>query len=97
MRKLLIMSAALATGALSMTALAEQQTQQTAANEGMKATGKVMEVDKDSGQITVNDQTYVMPKESGGAAMMPQVGAEVTLYYEEQNGQKMITRIGQAQ
>ncbi len=94
MRKLLIMSAALATAAWSMTALAEEQ---MAADEGMKATGTVMEVDNDSGEIKINDQTYVMPKESGGAAMMPQVGAEITLFYEEQNGQKVITRIGQAQ
>jgi hypothetical protein len=28
---------------------------------------------------------------------MPQVGAEVTLYYEEKDGEKTITRIGQAE
>ena len=33
----------------------------------------------------------------GGAAVMPQVGSKVTLYYEEKNGQKTVTRIGQAQ
>jgi hypothetical protein len=38
-----------------------------------------------------------MPEESGGASLFPQTGAEITLYYEEQGGQKVITRIGQAQ
>jgi hypothetical protein len=29
--------------------------------------------------------------------MFPQVGAPVTVFYEEQNGKNVITRIGQAQ
>jgi hypothetical protein len=57
----------------------------------------VTEVDQDTNEITIDDQTFVMPKASGGASLMPQVGAEVTLYYEEKDGEKMITRIGQAE
>jgi hypothetical protein len=35
--------------------------------------------------------------EQAGTAMFPQVGAEVTVFYEEQAGKNVITRIGQAQ
>jgi hypothetical protein len=42
-------------------------------------------------------QTFVMPEEGGGASLFPQVGAEVTVFYEEQGGKNVITRIGQAQ
>jgi hypothetical protein len=103
MRKLLIAAGALAAGVLSLNvpvSLAigpETGGQQTAANEGMKVTGTVMEVNQDSGEITIGDQTFVMPKESGGASMMPQVGADVTVYYEEKDGKKTVTRIGQAE
>jgi hypothetical protein len=38
-----------------------------------------------------------MPEEGGGASLFPQVGAEVTVFYEEQGGKNVITRIGQAQ
>jgi hypothetical protein len=72
-------------------AIAEQQGAVT------KVTGMVTEVDQDTHEITIDDQTFVMPKESGGASLMPQVGAEVTLYYEEKDGEKTITRIGQAE
>ena len=37
-----------------------------------------------------------MPEEGGGATLFPQVGAEVTVFYRE-DGQKVITRIGQAE
>jgi hypothetical protein len=76
---------------LPLQALAEQQGAVT------KVTGMVTEVDQDTNEITIDDQTFVMPKESGGASLMPQVGAEVTLYYEEKDGEKTITRIGQAE
>jgi hypothetical protein len=36
-------------------------------------------------------------QEGGGASLFPQVGAEVTVFYEEQGGKNVITRIGQAQ
>jgi hypothetical protein len=38
-----------------------------------------------------------MPKEGGRAALFRQVGSEVTLSYEEKEGKKVITRIGQKQ
>ncbi len=102
MRKLLIMSAALAAGALSLPAMAAQQSEQTstsqqsAANQGNEVTGTVTEVSKDKQQITVNGQKFRMEM-GGGAAMMPNVGDRITLYYQERDGQKTVTRIGQAQ
>jgi Cu/Ag efflux protein CusF len=102
MRKLLIMSAALAAGALALPAVAAQQSQQSSANQqttadpGTKVTGMVTEADKDTQQITINGQTFHM-EHGGGAAMFPNIGDEVTLYYEERNGQKTVTRIGQPQ
>jgi Protein of unknown function (DUF1344) len=84
--------AALLAGMLPLqAAVAEQQGAVT------KVTGMVTEVDEDTNEITIDDQTFVMPEESGGASLMPQVGAEVTLYYEEEDGEKTITRIGQAE
>ena len=102
MRKLLIISAALAAGALSLPALAAQQSQQSstgqqiAANEDNKVTGTVTEVSKDKQEITLDGQKFRMEM-GGGAAMMPSVGDKITLFYEERNGQKTVTRIGQAQ
>jgi hypothetical protein len=52
--------------------------------------------DKDRHQIAVDDQSFAMPT-GGGAAMMPQVGAEITLFYRDEGDKKLITRIGQAQ
>jgi hypothetical protein len=101
MRKLLIIAAALAAGTLSLTAGAAQQSAQTsanqqmAANEGTKVTGTVTEADKDKQQITVDGQTYRMEM-GGGAALWPSVGDKITLYYQDRNGEKTVTRIGQA-
>jgi EF hand len=73
---------------------AAQQAQPQAA-EGMQVTGMVTEADQQTREITIDDQTYVMPAEGGGASLFPQVGAEITLFYKEESGQKVITRIGQ--
>jgi len=101
MRKLMLTVAALATGALSLNgAIAQQtQTEQQAlqGQDDMKVTGMVTEVDKDTNEITVDDETFVMPDSAGGASVMPQVGAEITLFYREEGDEKLITRIGQAQ
>ena len=35
--------------------------------------------------------------DQAGTAMFPKFGAEVTLFYEEQDGKNVVTRIGQAQ
>lgn len=92
MHRLALMAAVVLASVLPLlAAVAEQQ------GAGTKVTGMVTEVDEDTHEITIDDQTYVMPKESGGASLMPQVGSEVTLFYEEQDGQKTITRIGQAE
>jgi hypothetical protein len=98
MRKLLMMSAALAAGMLSLsgaTSQAAQPTQQMAA-KSMKVTGMVTAANLNKQQITVDGQTFQMAM-GGGETVWPQVGAGVTLYYQNRNGQKTVTRIGQAQ
>ena len=98
MRKLMLVAAALAAGAVGLNETAAQQTQQQgqAAEEAMKVTGMVTETDETTHEITIGDKTFVMPEQSG-TAMFPQVGAEITVFYEEQDGKNVITRIGQAQ
>ena len=100
MRKLMLIGAALAFGAFGLNQALAQQTQQQggqAAEEDMKVTGMVTEADQQTKEITIEDQKFVMPEEGGGASLFPQVGAEVTVFYREEGGQKVITRIGQAQ
>ena len=101
MRKLMLSAAALAAGAVGLNGVAAQQTQQQGSQQGsaeeMKVTGMVTEADQQTKEITIGDKTFIMPEEGGGAAMFPQVGAEVTVFYEEQDGKNVITRIGQAQ
>jgi opacity protein-like surface antigen len=98
MRKLLMMSAALAAGMLSLsgaTSQAAQPTQQSQkmAAKGMKVTGMVTAANLGKQQITVDGQTFKMAM-GGGETVWPQVGADVTLYYQNRNGQKTVTRIG---
>jgi hypothetical protein len=100
----MLMAAALAAGALALNGAAAQQTQQDQqaqqteeGADGMKVTGMVTDVDKDANEITIDGKNYIMSDTGGGAAMMPQVGAEITLFYREEGGQNLITRIGQAQ
>jgi hypothetical protein len=78
---------------------AEQVERQQGAGqeEDTKVTGIVTAADSQTHEITIDGESYVMPEEGGGASLFPQTGAEVTLYYEEQGGEKVITRIGQAQ
>ncbi len=112
MHKAMLLATALAAGALTIPYAAaqdvkhppaegagtdSQQAQQGAAQEGMQITGVVTAADPQTQKITIEDQTFVMPKEGGGAALFPKVGSEVTLSYREEDGQKMITRIGQKQ
>jgi hypothetical protein len=42
----------------------------------------------------IDGQSFDM-QQSGPLALTPQVGQKVTVFYEERNGQKVITRIGQ--
>jgi ABC-type phosphate transport system substrate-binding protein len=90
MRKVMLVAAALTAGVVGLNETA-------AAAEDMKVTGTVTEADKTTNEITIGDKTFVMPEEAGGASMFPQVGAEVTVSYEEQDDQNVITRIGHAQ
>jgi hypothetical protein len=85
MRKIMLVAAALAVGAVEM-----------ASAEEMKVTGKVTEANQEEKQITVGDKTFDM-SDQAGTSMFPQVGAEVTVFYEEQDGKNVVTRIGQAQ
>jgi hypothetical protein len=74
-----------------------QQQQGAEEEEGTKVTGIVTAADTPTKEITIDGETYVMPAEGGGASLFPQIGTEVTLYYEEQGDQKVVTRIGQAE
>jgi hypothetical protein len=95
MRKIMLVAAVLTAGAVGLNRTAAQQIQQGSEGE-MKVTGMVTEADQETKEITIGDQTFVM-SDQAGTAMFPQVGAEVTVFYEEQGGKNVITRIGQAQ
>jgi hypothetical protein len=113
MHKAMLLATALAAGAITVPYAAAQDVtnppaegagtdsqqvqEEGSGEEGTKVTGLVTAADPQTQEITIDDQTYVMPKEGGGAALFPQVGAEVTLSYREEGGQKVITRIGQKQ
>jgi hypothetical protein len=52
--------------------------------------------DPETHEITIGEQTYVMPEE-GGSVSIPSGGAEITLFYKEEGVQNVITRIGPKQ
>jgi hypothetical protein len=87
MRKLMLIGAALTVGALGLNqGLAEQQQgSEQAAEEDMKVTGMVTEADQETKEISIEDQKFIMPEEGGGASVFPQVGAEVTVFYREED------------
>jgi hypothetical protein len=62
--------------------------------EEKSVSGNVRSADSESGKIVINDQTFIMPRQTG-TDMMPQPGDPVTLYYEERGGEMVVTRIGQ--
>ena len=95
MRKPMFLTAALAASALALGGAAADEAKQS--GDDAKVTGMVTEVDKDSNEITIDDQTFIMADSAGGASMMPQVGAEITVFYREEGDKRLITRIGQAQ
>jgi hypothetical protein len=66
------------------------------AGEASKVTGTVEQVDKQTGRIVIDGQSFDM-QQSGPLALTPQVGQKVTVFYEERNGQKVVTRIGQGE
>jgi hypothetical protein len=65
-----------------------------AASAVNEVTGTVQKVDKVS-RVVIDGQTFVM-KASGPLALVPQVGHKVSLFFDERNGENVITRIGQA-
>jgi hypothetical protein len=85
MRKIMLVAAALALGAVGTASAAE-----------MKVTGKVTEANQQEKQITVGDKTFDL-SDQAGTFMFPKVGSEVTVFYEEQDGKNVVTRIGNAQ
>jgi hypothetical protein len=67
-----------------------------AASEANMVTGMVQKVDQRHGRVVIDGQTFIM-NESGPLALVPQVGHRgVALFFDERNGEKVITRIGQA-
>ena len=95
MHKMVLLAAVLAAGVLTLGDASAQQGEQQATEEDMKVTGMVTAADQQTGEITIDERTYVMPKESEEASLFPQVGAEITLFYREEGDQKVVTRIGQ--
>jgi hypothetical protein len=93
MRKFMLIAAALVAGAggVSQT-VAAQDVKPTAVVEEMKVTGVVTKADQHKREITIGDKSFVLTNEA-----FPQVGAKVTAFYENRNGQNVVTRIGQAQ
>ena len=65
-------------------------------SSGTEVTGIVSQADKQAGWIIVDGQTYVLSQKGGGDVGMPAAGEKVTLAYKEQDGQKVITKLGQA-
>lgn len=96
MRRLLFILVALAAGALALHEAPAQQDQQQTPTGEMEVTGIVTEADEETREITINDQTFVMP-EGGGAALFPAAGDEITLFYRQEGDQNVVTRIGQKQ
>jgi hypothetical protein len=66
-----------------------------AASEANMVTGMVQKVDQRHGRVVIDGQTFIM-NESGPLALVPQVGHRVALFFDGRNGEKVITRIGQA-
>ena len=65
-------------------------------SSGTEVTGIVTQADKQAGWIIVDGQTYVRSQKGGGDVGMPATGEKVTLSYQERDGQKVITKLGQA-
>jgi len=63
---------------------------------GTEVTGIVTQADKQARWIVVDGQTYVLSPKGGGDVGLPGAGEKVTLSYQEQGGQKVITKLGQA-
>jgi len=80
----------------ALAAHAQNATTGAATADGTKVTGVVKEVDKNGGRLVVNDETYMLPP-SGGTFVVPDKGDEITFFYEDRGGQKVVTRIGQKQ
>lgn len=93
MRKGVLMAAVLAAGMLGFQgAIAEEQ-----AEDEEQVTGMVTAADEVTREIVIDeDETFVMA-DHGGAALWPQVGDRITLFYREEDGERVVTRIGQPQ
>jgi peptidoglycan hydrolase-like protein with peptidoglycan-binding domain len=80
--------------ALGVEGGAGQEAAAATTGSGTEVTGLVTAVDEQAYEIVIDGQTYVMPEQSG-TAMLPAEGDRVTLFYREEGGRRMITRIGQ--
>jgi hypothetical protein len=65
-------------------------------SSGTEVTGIVTQADRQAGWIIVDGQTYVLAPTGGGDVGLPGAGEKVTLSYQERDGQKVITQLGQA-
>ena len=65
-------------------------------SSGTEVTGIVTQADKQARWIVVDGQTYTFAETGGGDVGMPAAGEKVTLSYQERDGQKVITKLGQA-
>ena len=88
MHKAILLATTLAAGALASPSAAAQDVQHPPAEEeaadsqqvqqpgygeeGIQISGMVTSADPQTQEITIEDQTYVMPMEGGGAALFPQ-------------------------
>jgi hypothetical protein len=61
---------------------------------GREVTGTVERFDEDKGWLIVDGETFVLEK-SGPLTLSPTVGERITLFYEERDGRKVVTQIGQ--
>ena len=65
-------------------------------SSGTEVTGIVTQADRQAGWIIVDGQTYVLSQKGGGDVGLPAAGEKVTLSYQERDGQKVVTKLGQA-
>ena len=65
-------------------------------SSGTEVTGIVTQADKQAGWIIVDGQTYVLSQKGGGDVGLPAAGEKITLSYQERDGQKVVTKLGQA-
>jgi len=97
--RLAIMAGVLALGiSAAVPVLAEDAANtpgQTSAGTPNQVTGIVTRVDRTNQTFTIDGQKYFVGT-TGGPGLLPEEGDTVGLTYRDENGQRLVTRIGQA-